>query len=258
MAATGADAGFGGGVNARGEFVNVTIQGNGIGDGGDGGNGKGGNGGVSTGGPTGGDGGIGDSGDGGGGGVGGGAFIGGSLSTTIRYATITANGVGAGGAAGVATGGNGGAPGGSVGAVSNGFAGFSGGVGGIIGGSLANSVVAGNANSDCSSGMTDGGHNFTFPSDSCPGRQPADPLLELLAHNGGSTMTQALLPGSPLIDAVPAGADCAGTDQRGIVRPQGAACDTGAYEVEVPIPPGPDTHSSTSSSRRPSSRRGLP
>jgi hypothetical protein len=98
-------------------------------------------------------------------------------------------------------------------------------------------VVAGNAGSDCGPGIVDGGHNFTYPAASCPGTV-ADPLLEPLANNGGPTMTQALLPGSPLIDAVPGGADCAGTDQRGIVRPQGPACDSGAYEVEIPTQPG--------------------
>jgi hypothetical protein len=234
----GGDGGIGGGVFAQGEYVNVTVQGNDIGDGGTGGDGKGGKGGVSVGGPTGGAGGSATPGDGGSGGVGGGLVLSGSSSSKspVRYATITANGVGAGGAAGNATGGSGGSPGGSAGGVGTGFAGFSGGVGGIIGGPftlLANSVVAGNANADCSPETSDGGHNFTFPTAACPGTV-ADPGLAPLADNGGPTMTQALLPGSPLMDAVPSGAECAGTDQRGIVRPQGPACDVGAYEVEVP------------------------
>jgi hypothetical protein len=44
-------------------------------------------------------------------------------------------------------------------------------------------------------------------------------------------MTHALVPGCPAIDAIP-GADpeCAGTDQRGTPRPQGAGCDIGAFE----------------------------
>ena len=56
-----------------------------------------------------------------------------------------------------------------------------------------------------------------------------DPLLGPLADNGGPTFTQALLPGSPAIDA---GAPVAGvsTDQRGISRPQGIAPDIGAFE----------------------------
>jgi hypothetical protein len=101
-------------------------------------------------------------------------------------------------------------------------------------------VVADNAGANCISGpgIADGGNNFTFPDATCPGTV-ADPLLGVLADNGGPTMTQALLAGSPAIDAVPAGADCPATDQRTITRPQGAACDSGAYEVEVPAPPSP-------------------
>jgi hypothetical protein len=47
----------------------------------------------------------------------------------------------------------------------------------------------------------------------------------------------ALSPGSPAVDVIPASTPgCAGTaDQRGVDRPQGAACDIGAYEL---IPAG--------------------
>jgi uncharacterized repeat protein (TIGR01451 family) len=63
--------------------------------------------------------------------------------------------------------------------------------------------------------------------------QNTDPLLGPLANNGGPTQTHALLPGSPAIDA---GGECiAFPDQRGVVRPQGAACDIGAYELAVPV-----------------------
>jgi predicted outer membrane repeat protein len=66
-----------------------------------------------------------------------------------------------------------------------------------------------------------------------------DPLLGPLADNGGPTQTHALLTGSPAIDALADCTDIAGnpitTDQRGIARPQGAACDIGAFEVEASI-----------------------
>jgi hypothetical protein len=55
-----------------------------------------------------------------------------------------------------------------------------------------------------------------------------DPMLGPLSDNGGPTQTMALLPGSPAIDA---GTSCTATDQRGVTRPQGAACEIGAYEV---------------------------
>ena len=59
----------------------------------------------------------------------------------------------------------------------------------------------------------------------------ADPKLGPLADNGGDTLTHALLPGSPAIDA---GGDCDEPfDQRGVPRPQGPACDIGGYELIV-------------------------
>jgi CSLREA domain-containing protein len=62
-----------------------------------------------------------------------------------------------------------------------------------------------------------------------PNSGPIDPKIGPLAANGGPTRTHALLAGSPAIDAA-AAADCPGKDQRGVSRPQGAACDIGSYE----------------------------
>ena len=68
-------------------------------------------------------------------------------------------------------------------------------------------------------------------------RNGIDPLLGPLAANGGPTMTRALLAGSPALNAVPV-TNCTtatGTplaiDQRGTARPQGPACDIGAFEA---------------------------
>jgi hypothetical protein len=58
-------------------------------------------------------------------------------------------------------------------------------------------------------------------------------VLGPLQDNGGSTVTHALLPGSPAIDAGDP-TRCRGTDQRGVPRPQGAECDIGAFERDVP------------------------
>jgi CSLREA domain-containing protein len=58
---------------------------------------------------------------------------------------------------------------------------------------------------------------------------PIDPKLGPLANNGGPTRTHALLLGSPAIDAAST-PDCPTIDQRGVLRPQGAACDIGSYE----------------------------
>jgi CSLREA domain-containing protein len=65
-----------------------------------------------------------------------------------------------------------------------------------------------------------------------------DPMLGTLRDNGGSTQTQAPLPGSPAIDAGqdPICTDDTGsaltTDQRGFPRMVGARCDIGALEAQ--------------------------
>src|ERR1019366_8634124 len=57
----------------------------------------------------------------------------------------------------------------------------------------------------------------------------ADPKLGPLANNGGPTLTMALLPGSPAIDAGNTSLAPA-TDQRGVPRPFSLAADVGAFE----------------------------
>jgi hypothetical protein len=64
-----------------------------------------------------------------------------------------------------------------------------------------------------------------------------DPMLAPLGDYGGPTRTRPPLPGSPAIDA---GGGCTGTDQRGVSRPQGKACDIGSVEV-VPDATAPTT-----------------
>lgn len=54
--------------------------------------------------------------------------------------------------------------------------------------------------------------------------------LGALADNGGATPTYLPEAGSPLIDAASTEV-CRALDQRGVSRPQGAACDIGAVEV---------------------------
>ena len=67
-----------------------------------------------------------------------------------------------------------------------------------------------------------------------------NPVLGALADNGGPTNTHALGATSPAIGAASQAPDrCTGTDQRGVARPQGGACDIGAYESggeELPPP----------------------
>jgi len=62
-----------------------------------------------------------------------------------------------------------------------------------------------------------------------------------LKNNGGPTQTIALLATSPAVDAIPASgctdvsANPVTTDQRGVARPQGSACDIGAFELVPPV-----------------------
>jgi LPXTG-site transpeptidase (sortase) family protein len=60
----------------------------------------------------------------------------------------------------------------------------------------------------------------------------ADPVLSALANNGGNTQTMAISVTGAADDAADTTTtDCAATDQRGTARPQGVACDIGAYEI---------------------------
>ena len=100
---------------------------------------------------------------------------------------------------------------------------------------LVSSILANTISGDnCAGTITSQGSNLSDDA-SCnliaAGDQPStDPLLGPLQNNGGPTLTHLLQPGSPAIDAA---LNCAtATDQRGISRPQGPACDIGSVEVE--------------------------
>lgn len=97
---------------------------------------------------------------------------------------------------------------------------------------LRNSIVAGAA-TNCAGPITSGGYNLDSGK-SCAFAATGDlvdkdPLLGPLADNGGPTFTHAVLDGSPVIDEGDP-ATCPPVDQRGVLRPQGEACDIGAYE----------------------------
>ncbi|MEO6627197.1 MAG: choice-of-anchor Q domain-containing protein [Aquihabitans sp.] len=76
---------------------------------------------------------------------------------------------------------------------------------------------------------------FLAPDGTCGSSLPGTGELGPLADNGGTTLTHLPLLGSGAVDAVPTGTArlCDGsvpTDQRGSIRPAGAACDVGAVE----------------------------
>src|SRR5829696_2693054 len=107
--------------------------------------------------------------------------------------------------------------------------------GGIGNGSTAtlnNTIVANNEGGNCAGlPVTDDGGNLEWPGNDCGFALSADPLLGPLTDNGGPTQTHALQPDSPAIDAA---VECPppATDQRGVSRPQGDACDIGSFELE--------------------------
>ncbi len=133
--------------------------------------------------------------------------------------------------------------------------------GGIVGAiSIADTIVAGNrvssggSNPDCAGTPRSLGYNLLGTGAGCSAfvdnvngdlvgtaGSPVDARLGPLQDNGGPTLTHALLPGSPAIDAGnPDGCrDDKGnlltTDQRGAPRPDaaGAWCDIGAYEYDT-------------------------
>jgi hypothetical protein len=87
--------------------------------------------------------------------------------------------------------------------------------GGAVGSTLVNTLIASNTPA--------GGDSFT------------DPKLGPLANNGGPTLTMALLPGSPAIDAWNTSLSPS-TDQRGFPRPIGLAADIGAFAYGSVMP----------------------
>ena len=231
-------------INPFLQIVNSTFNHNFAGDGGTGGNGFGG-------------------GSGGKGGGGGALQV---ANSSVINSTITANQAGAGGAGGNGLFGQGqGGEGGDGGAIDNNadlisttitanraglgapLGGANGSAGGISPGG-SNTVEAAIIALNFEGGFTNGPHancnpvpqnssfSLTFPGGTgCQGAV-GDPLLGPLASNGGPTQTMALGLGSPAIDQVPVGTSCPATDQRGVPRPQGPACDIGAFEAPPPPP----------------------
>ena len=249
---TGGIAGSGGGIfDASGapSLTNATLSANQAGTGGPGGNGgNGGTGGV----------GGGDGGSGGRGGVGGIAGNGGGIldasgAPSLTNATLSANQAGTGGTGGTA--GSGGAAGiGGTGGT-QGESGNSGGPGGSGTASAIDATTAPTLDGSILSGGADVCAGFTPPASgqynlitdtSCGSGSPflvggstttAGALnLGTLQNNGGPTQTLALGNSSVAIGAVPNSACSVTTDQRGVQRPQGAACDAGAYELDTTPP----------------------
>ncbi len=109
---------------------------------------------------------------------------------------------------------------------------------------MRNTIVAGNEDWDVQGVLTSSDHNLVGDASTGSGFGPndvldVDPLLGPLSDNGGPTLTMALLPGSPAIDAGD-NTDAPEWDQRGPGFPRivNGTIDIGAFEVQSsPIPP---------------------
>jgi hypothetical protein len=105
---------------------------------------------------------------------------------------------------------------------------------------VQNSLIAQNLGDNCSGGLSSLGYNLedggTCALGHATDQDNTPPAMDSLADNGGGTSTHALMAGSLAIDQIPVGVSGCGTnvatDQRGVGRPQGTACDIGAFEVE--------------------------
>lgn len=108
---------------------------------------------------------------------------------------------------------------------------------------LAYNTEPGGVPSDCRGNLISEGYNLIADTTNCQitGDMTGvitnvNPLIDPVADNGGQTVTAALLPGSPAIDAGDI-INCLPTDQRGFARPADgngdgtAICDIGAYEA---------------------------
>jgi hypothetical protein len=108
----------------------------------------------------------------------------------------------------------------------------------LAGGKLINTLLAANNPGGNGAGtLGDLGHNLSSDG-TCAfinlgSLNNTDPKLSTLANNGGPTLTIALRPDSPAIDAGD-NAVANAEDQRGFPRPIGAGNDIGAYEYGSP------------------------
>jgi hypothetical protein len=109
--------------------------------------------------------------------------------------------------------------------------------------SVAGTIVSNTpVTEDCSGVVTDAGYNLDDDgscgfSETNHSQSDVNPYLGPLQDNGGPTESLAPALGSPVLNQIPSGASgngqslCPGTDQRGVARPQGSACDIGSVEL---------------------------
>ena len=102
---------------------------------------------------------------------------------------------------------------------------------------LRNTIFADNPGGNCRGAGIDGGGNLSWPDTTCPGVN-VDPRLDSggLQDNGVRRRRSRSWP-TVRRSTVASRPSCPPIDQRGVVRPQGAGCDIGAYELVVDSTP---------------------
>eukprot|EP00545_Synedropsis_sp_CCMP1620_P004907 CAMPEP_0119005898 /NCGR_PEP_ID=MMETSP1176-20130426/1992_1 /TAXON_ID=265551 /ORGANISM="Synedropsis recta cf, Strain CCMP1620" /LENGTH=839 /DNA_ID=CAMNT_0006957757 /DNA_START=70 /DNA_END=2592 /DNA_ORIENTATION=- len=106
----------------------------------------------------------------------------------------------------------------------------------VVTNSLMSNTGTGGSICKSTTTITDGGFNL-FDDSTCGNSNldntfATEEFLGPLANNGGSTLTRALLAGSPAISAADP-STCPFIDQRGFISPSCHACDIGAVEFDA-------------------------
>ena len=106
--------------------------------------------------------------------------------------------------------------------------------------SLANTLIDGDCDSDVP--LISNGYNIESPGDTCGLDEAAGDMVGVTAEqldlgplqdNGGFVQTHAITTDSAAFDVIPESMCQVDEDEREVTRPQGDACDVGAFELEM-------------------------
>jgi predicted outer membrane repeat protein len=106
--------------------------------------------------------------------------------------------------------------------------------------SLANTLIDGDCDSDVP--LISNGYNIESPGDTCGLNEAAGDMVSVTAEqldlgplqdNGGVVQTHAITTDSAAFDVIPESMCQLDEDEREVTRPQGDACDVGAFELEM-------------------------
>ena len=105
---------------------------------------------------------------------------------------------------------------------------------------MANTLIDGDCDSDVP--LISNGYNIESPGDTCGLDEAAGDMVGVTAEqldlgplqdNGGFVQTHAITTDSAAFDVIPESMCPLEEDEREVTRPQGDACDVGAFELEM-------------------------